>query len=72
VRRRGWRRGSGSGGGLVRWAAFKVAGAASRRGQRGLRDIVGVVAIVTYQRAAPTGIAVERATVRVLGGCFFF
>jgi hypothetical protein len=31
----------GSGGGLVRWAAFKVAGAASRRGQRGRRDIVG-------------------------------
>jgi hypothetical protein len=53
----------------MRWAAFKVAGAASRRGQRGRRDIVGVVAIVTYQRAAPTGIAVEPATVRVLGGC---
>jgi uncharacterized protein (DUF1501 family) len=54
----GERRGSGvdgGGSGLVGWAAFKAAGAASRRGQRGRRDIV----IVTYQRGVATGIAVK-------------
>jgi hypothetical protein len=61
----GERRGSGvdgGGSGLVGWAAFKAAGAASRRGQRGRRDIVGVVIIVTYQRAVATGIAVKPAS----------